>query len=213
MSALDQLVPAPRLVEVDCVDVAAAPAAAWERVRRGDLGGSRLVRALFGLRALPARLRGEPAAEPAVRLDDLVSTPDRPGFRILAEVPPHEVAVGAVGRVWERVIPFVDLSGADAFAAFAEPGYVKVAWAIRVDPLGPTGSRIAFEVRVGATDEGAWRRFRRYFRVIGPGSRLIRRSALSGLARDLGALGADEDRKSTRLNSSHPQLSRMPSSA
>ena len=86
MTALEGLVPEPALIEVDAVDVAAAPEAAWERIRHGDLGDSGLIRALFTLRALPGRLRGgEP--DMALRLDDLASTPARPGFAILADDP------------------------------------------------------------------------------------------------------------------------------
>lgn len=185
MTALERLVPEPALIEVDAVDVAAAPDAAWERIRHGDLGDSGLIRALFTLRALPGRLRGE---EPdlALRMDDIASTPARPGFAILADDPPREVAAGAIGEVWRRVIPFVHVGDADAFTAFDAPGQVKVAWALRVVPRADGGSTICVEVRVAATDPASLRRFRRYFRLIGPGSRLVRRTLLARLARDLG---------------------------
>jgi hypothetical protein len=39
---------------------------------------------------------------------------------------------------------------------------------------------------VSATDDEAWSRFRRYFRLIGPGSHFIRRVLLAQLERDLG---------------------------
>ena len=185
MTALARLIPEPSLTEVDAVDVAAAPDAAWERIRRGDLGDSAPIRALLALRSLPDRLRGgEP--DPALRLDDLVSSPDRPGFAILADDPPSEVAVGAIGEFWHRVVPFVHVDGPEAFAAFDAPGQVKVAWALRVLAGPDGGSTVCIEVRVAATDAGSLRRFRRYFRLIGPGSRLIRRALLSRIARDLG---------------------------
>ena len=78
------------------------------------------------------------------------------------------------------------LDGPEAFAAFNAPGQVKVAWAIRVTPGDGGGSTVAVEVRVGATDPGSWRRFHRYFRLIGPGSRLIRRTLLARIERELG---------------------------
>lgn len=53
MSALDLLIPTPRLVEVDSVDVAAGPEEVWQFVRHGNLATSPLVRALFGLRSIP----------------------------------------------------------------------------------------------------------------------------------------------------------------
>ncbi|MBJ7455957.1 MAG: hypothetical protein JHC74_07850 [Thermoleophilia bacterium] len=88
MTALARLLPEPALVEIDAIEVAAGPEVAWERVRHGDLGGSALIRALFALRTLPDRLRGE-APETRLRIDDLVSTPAEPGFSILVDDPPR----------------------------------------------------------------------------------------------------------------------------
>jgi hypothetical protein len=96
------------------------------------------------------------------------------------------VAVGAIGKVWRLEIPFVYLSSAETFAAFAEAGFVKVAWTLRFSPLGEHATRLVFELRVDATDDESWRKFRRYFRVIGPASRFIRRSLLAEVARNLG---------------------------
>jgi hypothetical protein len=185
-SGLDRLIPVPGLLEEEHVDLAVPPEAVWERVRRGDLARSPFVQALFTLRTLPDRLRGKESGPASLRLDDLVSTPERPGFGILVEDPPREVCVGAIGRVWEPDIPFVHVADANAFHAFDEPGYAKVAWALQVAPRGGDGARLTLELRVAGTDEKAWGRFRRYFHLIGPGSRFIRRSAFRGLARELG---------------------------
>jgi hypothetical protein len=187
-SRLDDLIPLPGLREEDHVDLAASPDEVWERVRHGDLARSPFIRALFALRTLPERLaggarRGEPAF---IGLDDLVSTPERPGFGVLIDHPPHEVCVGAIGQVWKRDIPFVHVPDAAAFRAFERAGWVKVAWSLRVTARGTHDSRCSLELRVAATDEAAWRGFRRYFRVIGPASRFIRYSGLRALAREIG---------------------------
>ncbi|HXU80668.1 MAG TPA: hypothetical protein VN914_04685 [Polyangia bacterium] len=47
-------------------------------------------------------------------------------------------------------------------------------------------------MRVDATDDASWKRFRRYFRFIGPASRFIRRSALHSFARELGTPEGEE---------------------
>ena len=104
----------------------------------------------------------------------------------MAEDAPHELAVGAIGKVWRPVIPFVHVADAAAYAAFSEAGYIKVAWALRVVPEGTEASRVEFEVRVAATDEDALKKFKRYFRLIGPASRFIRHLLLTQLERDLG---------------------------
>ena len=76
--------------------------------------------------------------------------------------------MGAIGQVWRRDIPFVHVGSADAFAAYDEPGQVKVAWDIRVLPAAGGGATIVVEVRRG----GAPTRPRcgasaGYFRVVG----------------------------------------------
>ena len=190
MTALDRIVPTPRLLETDGVDLAVPPAVAWELVRHADLGASPIIHALFAIRTLPGRLAGRAREPLRLRVDDLVSSPDKPGFQILADDPPHEVVVGAIGKVWQTDIPFLHVADASAYAAFAGEGWVKVAWALRVSPLGERDSHVEIEVRVDARDEASWRKFVAYFRLVGPGSRFIRRTLLSALARDHGTPGS-----------------------
>jgi hypothetical protein len=193
MNVLDGLIPEPQRLELDHVDVAAPPDQAWRTARYGDLAGSPIVRALFTVRTLPARLRGDDVGPTAMRIDDIVSAAG-PGFRLLAESE-REVAVGAIGKVWQLDIPFVDVRAAEEFLRFREPGYAKVAWAIRVLPRGESGSRIEVEVRVSATDDESWRRFRRYFQLIGPASRWIRHHLLASFASELGSPEAVENER------------------
>ena len=196
MSALDMLIPTPRQLEIDTVDLALPQAKAWELVRHADLGRySPFVRALFAIRTLPSRVSGKQVDETLLRIDDLSSTPERPGFQLLVEDAPNELVVGAIGKVWHLEIPFVHVASADDYADFSTPDYAKVAWAIRVVPLGERDSRIEVEVRVDTTDEASWAKFRRYYRLIGPGSHFIRHSVLSGLVRDHGTPEAKENQR------------------
>jgi hypothetical protein len=193
MHALDGLIPEPQRLELDHVDVAASPEKAWQTVRHGDLASSPIVRALFAVRTIPARWRGREVQRTAMRIDDIVSA-EGPGFRLLAESD-REVALGAIGKVWQPDIPFIEVRTAEEFLRFQEPGYAKVAWALRVIPRGETGSRIEVEVRVAATDDESWTKFRRYFRLIGPGSRFIRHHLLSSFGKELGAADAAENER------------------
>ena len=192
MNPLDRLIPTPRFLEVDEQDIAAPILQVWQAVRHGDLGRSSLLRALFALRTLPERLRGRAAAAASLRLDAMRSSPQQPGFQVLWDEPPRAVAVGAIGKVWLPDIPFVHTENAEQYAAFDQPDYVKVAWSLTLDATHPERTRLSIEVRVDATDEAAWQKFVHYFRLIGPFSRFIRRSALRSLARELGAPVADE---------------------
>lgn len=193
MNALAELIPEPQLVEIDHADVAATPERAWEIARQGNLARSRLIKSLFAIRTLPARLRGRDVQTATLRIDDIVSS-DRPGFRLLAESD-REVVVGAIGKVWEPDIPFADVASADEFARFAEPDYAKVAWALRVLPRGEGYARIELELRVSVTDDESRDRFRRYFRLVGPASHFIRRQALSSFAGELGVPEAAENER------------------
>ncbi|HET7544453.1 MAG TPA: hypothetical protein VFK05_31495, partial [Polyangiaceae bacterium] len=188
---LDRLIPAPRLLEVDRIDLAAPPERAWDLLRHADLARTALIRALFELRAVPERLAGR-YQERTLRIDDLRSSPAEPGFSLLLEDTGREFAVGAIGKVWQPVIPFVHVVDAAAFSAFSDADQIKVAWSVRALPLGDRGCRVEVEVRVDATDDAAWHKFERYFRLIGPGSRFIRRALLSGLSKELGTLEAAE---------------------
>jgi hypothetical protein len=192
---LDRLIPLPRKLEVDTIELAAAPAAVWEHVRHGDLAEAPLARALFALRTLPSRVRGEIVEPGGVRIDDLQSTVEHPGFALLGEEPPRELTVGAIGKVWQLDIPFRHVCDANAYIAFAEPGWVKVAWAIRIEPSGDLGTRLTVELRVDATDEESWRAFARYWHLVGPGSHFIRHAALGSLARHFRTPEAVEDER------------------
>jgi len=185
MFALDRLIPLPRMLEVDDTEVAAPAQDVWDSLRHRDLGRTPLIRALFALRGLPGWLLHGERPDVTIRIDALRSTPERPGFQLLIDDPPHELAVAAIGQVWQPEIPFVHVPDCPAFAAFDRPDYIKVAWALQLTPLAPRRTRLAVEVRVDATSELAWTRFHRYFVLIGPGSRFIRRAALRAIAREL----------------------------
>jgi hypothetical protein len=190
---LESLLPFPRKVEANRIDLGAPPAVVWKHIRHGDLGESPFARALFAVRTLPSRLGGASVAPVRLRIDDLQSTFAHPGFQILGDVP-YELTVGAIGKVWQLHIPFVHVDGPDAYASFAEPGWIKVAWTIRLEPLGAASTRLTFDLRVDATDEDSWTRFKRYWLVIGPGSHFVRHALLAGLRRRFGGPEGDEAR-------------------
>ena len=74
---------------------------------------------------------------------------------------------------WKANVTFQGLSP-DEFAAFNEPGYVKIAWTLRADPITPTESVFRTETRAIATDAAARAKFRRYWSLLSPGIIAIR---------------------------------------
>ena len=169
---LERCLPQYDVTEAHAVVVDADTEVTWRAARRGDLSQSAVIRALLELRSLPNRLqrvaKGHPAesARPPLNLDDM----ERVGFLLLCERPGHEIVFGSVVQPWKAVTdsdaaPRVE---ADRFATFDTPGYVKVAFNIRVEPYGRGRSLITTETRTAATDPASLHRFSRYWLLVGP---------------------------------------------
>ena len=198
---LDHHLPRYDVTETHAVVVDADTDLTWQAARGADLSQSTVVRALLELRSLPNRLRrtlnGQPGApgRPPLTLDDM----ERAGFLLLDERSGHEIVFGAVVQPWKAVTdderaPPID---ADGFATFDTPGYVKVAFNIRVEPYGSGRSLVTTETRTAATDSASLRLFSRYWLVVGPVSALIRRLMLR-------IVKSDAERRSGVMNSIHP---------
>jgi hypothetical protein len=90
--------------------------------------------------------------------------------------------MGAVTKPWEPNVTFRAIPPED-FAAFSEPGYIKIAWTLRADPIDAQTSLFRTETRAAATDACARARFRWYWAFASPGITLIRRLSLMPLKR------------------------------
>jgi hypothetical protein len=105
------------------------------------------------------------------------------GFVPIGEEPGRELVMGGIGQMFKasggRMPIFRDAS---EFVAFGESDYAKVAMNFSVRPV-QAGSELRTETRVLATGAAARRRFGRYWRLIRPGSALIRRSWLAAAKR------------------------------
>jgi len=88
-------------------------------------------------------------------------------------VPDREIVVGAVTKPWEADVTFRGLPP-EEFAAFHEPGFVKIAWTLRADPVGEASSVFRTETRAIATDATARAKFRQYWSLVSPGVSTIR---------------------------------------
>ena len=138
-----------------------------------DLEDSALIRAIFKGREL--LMGAEPDTKTTAR--SLVETTKALGWVVLAEVPGHEIVMGAVTRPWEADVTFRGIP-AEHFAAFDEPDYVKIVWTLRADGVSPMRSIARTETRAVATDAPARRKFRGYWARFSPGIILIREMSL-----------------------------------
>jgi hypothetical protein len=144
-----------------------------------DLMRSQLVRAIFRAREIVLGARPDPVARPRGLLDQMTSL----GWGVLAHDPGREIVVGAVTQPWKPTVIFRAVP-ADAFAAFDEPGYVKIVWTLRADQIGPCESIFRTETRVTTTDADARARFRCYWARFSAGIVLIRRLSLIQVKRE-----------------------------
>ena len=138
-----------------------APDALWQTANALKLSETRALGRLIRWRipGLPARLTyGELfRAYPFVVVDE--------GER-------HLVA-GLCGRIWTLARDYPRLAGPEDFAAWDEPGTVRVLFAHWVEPDGDGGSTIVSEARIAPVDRAAARRLRSLWMLIGVFERLI----------------------------------------
>ena len=176
---LDRFMPEYDVAERHHVRVAAPAAMTLSAAADTDLQQSAIVRAIFRTRELV--LGAEPDAE--TRPKGLLAQMTSLGWRVLAQTPGREIVVGAVTQPWLPNVVFRGLAP-EEFQAFQEPGYVKIAWTLRADPVGDSESIFRTETRVTTTDRTARTRFRCYWARFSPGIVLIRRLMLGLLKTD-----------------------------
>lgn len=177
-SRIDEYVPIYQFAEVHATRVAAPPAVVYRALREVTASEIRGFGALTWLRRAgrpgPESILRAPAQQP------LLDVATRTTFLTLAEVPERELVVGTLVLA-PRGVPRPTTAG--AFQALDRPGVAKAAMNFELRSDGRGGTRLTTTTRVYATDARARRRFARYWRVIYPGSAIIRRQWLAAVRR------------------------------
>lgn len=137
----------------------------------------------IGLRDAPAlgrvvrwRIPGTPADLP---YRDLFR---RYPFAVLDEGE-HWSVSGLCGRVWTLQRDYPRIAGPEEFAAWDEPGTVRVLFAHWLEPAGDGATALVSESRVQAVDRRAALRLRALWAVVGRFERLIGGEALGAAVR------------------------------
>lgn len=181
---LDRVSPAWQFREYHSIKVAGPPERVFEAIR--------IVRAdeIFLFRALTwIRRGGRPLSESILNAGDrepLLDVALRGGFVRLADDPPRELVIGTAAHTPPGAR---DLLTPQLFLR-PSPGYAMAAMNFLVTPDGPNASVVSTETRVFANGPAARRRFAAYWRIIYPGSAIIRRMWLRAIERRV-AHGAD----------------------
>ena len=89
----------------------------------------------------------------------------------------HHLLAGLCGRIWTLARDYPRLDGPDEFAAWDEPGTVRVLFGHWVERDGD-GSALVSEARVEPVDRTAGLRLRALWKVIGPFERLVGAEAI-----------------------------------
>ena len=176
---LDDFLPAYQFREFHSVRIHAPPQRVYEAVQSVTAGEIRFFRLLTWIRS--------PRLTRARRENILAAPPEKPlldvalhsGFLLLAREPDREIVFGTVLC---RRIAVADPRPED-FLRLDGPGYCKTAMNFRMREEPGGSVLLSTETRVFATDPPARRAFAVYWRVIAPGSALIRRSWLGAIKR------------------------------
>ncbi|WP_126664309.1 hypothetical protein [Haloterrigena salifodinae] len=196
---IDRYVPEYDVTVIRHAVVDADPETTYEAMLTADLlDTGPIVRALGALRAAPIaiarRIRGESGAPPPERMR-FVDVPETDEWMLLEEAPGEEFVFGAVGKFWKPEIEWHRVDP-EAFSAFDEPGYAKLAIGLSVRPYGEGRTLLSYEARTATTDDRARRNFRRYWRVIGPFAGYLMSRALERIESDAEARASGESTES-----------------
>ena len=180
-SLLEQFMPRFDTRSRHAIEVHAPAQAVFAAVETVTVKEVRFLRALEFIRALPG-LAATGRLDVPARESPLVLSFTR-GAVLLGAAAPEEVVAGAIGRFWSLAgnEPVV-FGSPEEFLAFTEPGFAKAVVGFRLEPRGAE-ILLRTETRFLATDEATQRLMSRYWRIIRPGSSLIRTEWLRAIRR------------------------------
>jgi len=133
---------------------------------------------LLRIRDLAGGLPEGEAPDTGPMLDMMVRSGS--GFLPLDASDPGELVYGLVGKPWSDDPP-PSVMTPEQFLAFDEPGNIRVAFNLRVVEEADGICRVSTETRALGNDPQARRVFARYWRVIYPGSAIIRKVWLDAI--------------------------------
>jgi hypothetical protein len=175
---LDEFAPVWQFREAHTIRVAAPPARVFEAIRRVRADEIRLFQTLTWIRRGGRQL--PPGILNAGNREPLIDVATHSGFVRLADDAPRELVIGTV------VMAPAGTRGTltpQVFQSPLPPGFVLAAMNFIVTADGPRGSWVSTETRVFANSASTRRRFAAYWRVIYPGSAIIRRMWLRAIQR------------------------------
>jgi hypothetical protein len=173
---LDQVVPAWQFHEVHTMRIAAPPERVFDAIKQVRADEIFLFHTLTWIRRGGRQL--PPSIMNAGSRDSLLEVATKGGFIWLGDDRPREIVVGTVV---DAPAGFRRGTITPGLFTAPPPGFALAAMNFVVTPDGANGSVVSTETRVFASSAPARRRFAAYWRVIYPGSALIRRMWLRAI--------------------------------
>lgn len=183
---LDQFAPVYQFNEVHSIRVAASREQVYRAIKDVTAGEIALFRTLTWIRRggveSSASILNPPEHEP------ILGVAMRTGFLLLVEEPNREIVIGTAVAAPRGFQPKRRPTPED-FKAVRQPGFALASMNFLVEDGSPGTSIVTTETRVYVADPSTRRRFAVYWRVIYPGSALIRRMWLRAIKRRAEAPG------------------------
>jgi hypothetical protein len=173
---LDEFMPVWQFNEFHRAEVDAPPVRAFEAMKAVTADEIFLFRALTSIRRGGRRVP-ESILDPAGH-QPLIDVATRSGFVLLAEDSPRELVIGTVVKAPAGTRGTLT---ADFFRGSLPAGFAVATMNFLVTPTGTDRSIVSTETRVFASSPSARRAFATYWRLIYPGSALIRRMWLKAI--------------------------------
>ena len=171
---LDDVMPEYQFSERHSQRVHATPQQALQSVRQSTFGDMRSLGTLLKIRAAALRIHetGNSLQDKRV-LDSFAAS----GY--LTGNTPHEIVMAGIANI--RAGGPVKLQTLQQISDYREPGGIKIGYDFTVDDVGGGWCTVSTETRVMALDDATRRGMGRYWRLIVPGSGLLRRQWLDGI--------------------------------
>jgi hypothetical protein len=161
---IDQVLPKYDEREYHQIEIRGDRREVYQTLRSVDFADSIIIRTLFRLRGLPTK---------STNVDGLVQV----GFLIVDEIPPEELVLGLVGKLWTYRAEILKLDAVQ-YGEFNQRGYAKLAWNFALKESAPGLVRLSTETRIVCTDNHSRVRFKLYWALIGRFSGLTRKEML-----------------------------------
>ena len=184
---LDEFAPVYQFNEVHRVRVRASRERTYRAIKEVTADEIMFFRTLTWIRRF-----GQPGPESILNAPErlpLLEVATRTSFLVLAEDPGREIVIGTLvvappgTRVRAEPTP-------EQFKELDRSGFAKATMNFQLEDAGPDACVVTTETRVYATDATTRRRFAAYWRVIYPGSALIRRMWLRAVKLRAEAVGS-----------------------